>query len=89
MKIQIMIPDSAVADVEEYCLVELDDTLRDRIQLIVDTFVSNAIAQMEQRREIKANIQAVQDRLKEIRNIQNKRDADADWHVFKENANAK
>lgn len=51
MNITIHIPDNAVADVSEYCRVELHDMLQARIQLVVDTFVSNALGQMAQRRE--------------------------------------
>ena len=63
MKIPIDIPDNAVTDVKEYRRDVLDDNYRDRMQQIIDNFVSKAVERMEQRRRISKVIMEVRKNL--------------------------
>ena len=87
MKLIITIPENAVPHIVRYCRIEKID-LQKRMQGELDDFICNALGHMEQRRAIRKYIEAVHNRLKEIREIQNKQDAEADWHLFKEGVNA-
>jgi len=68
MKIFITIPDSAVDDVTEYCKIHGID-LHGRLQQELDTFVNNALCQVEQRRRIIKDIANFREAIKELINV--------------------
>ena len=69
MKITITIPDSAVADVREYCRVTGTD-LQGRMQQELDAFVANALCQMKQHIRISRDIDNFQEAIKKTVNAE-------------------
>ena len=65
MDFTITIPDSAIDDVTEYCRIERID-LHGRLQQELDTFVNNALCQVEQRRRIIKDIANFREAIKEL-----------------------
>ena len=68
MNITIHIPDPTVEDVTEYCRVTGID-LHGRLQQELDTFVNNALCQVEQRRRIIKDIANFREAIKELINV--------------------